>query len=270
MLLAPSHPVHTSRIQVLSHLSPPSHNDMRVPITDCPQPTKCRATLPPGLAESEPAVRLAPYIWTHQYTLLSPSTCFVLDDGSGGAVGYVIGCPDVFALAHGYQRYVDEVLLQPAADGTVPGGGAAVPPPRQIDRLEPWTVSGDAGGGRGGVNEECLRQLAHSSWFLLIDGKAGLVGEYRATMHIDLLEGWRGLGWGRKMIGAFVASVRDAVRQGGGGLDCGKGVHIGVAWENKKVVPFYERVGFRVYEPGQREGGTICMVYEFADGATGG
>lgn len=189
----------------------------------------------------------------------------MLDDGSGKAVGYVIGCPDVFALAEGYRRYVDEVLLRPAAGGDGGGGGAVpgavpVPPPRQLSRLEPWFVPG------GGVNEECLRQLAHSPFFLLIDGgegKEGLVEGFRATMHIDLLEGWQGQGWGRKMIEGFVASVRDAIREGGGELDCGRGVHIGVAWENKKVVPFYEKVGFRVYEGGQREGGTIWMVYEF-------
>lgn len=219
--------------------------------------------MPPGLAESEPAVRLAPYIWTHQYTLLSPSTCVVLDDGTGAAVGYVIGCPDVFAFADGYQRYVDEVLLRPAADGEGTVSGAAVPSPQQLNRLEPWFVSGEAGAA---VNEECLRQLAHSPFFLLIqesEGKEGLVGNYRATMHIDLLEGWQGQGWGRKMIEGFVTSVRDTVLQGGGRLDCGRGVHIGVAWENKKVVPFYEKVGFRVYEGGQREGGTIWMVYEF-------
>lgn len=238
--------------------------------------TKCRATLPPSLTESEAAVRLAPYIWTHQYTLLSPSTCLVLDDGSGAAVGYVIGCADVFAFAGGYQRYVDEVLLRPAADDATPLGGggegaapgaAAVPPPRQLERLEPWSAPG------GGVNEECLRQLAHSPRWLLFDGgndREGLVGGYRATMHIDLLEGWRAKGWGREMIGAFVASVKGAVRDGRGVLDCGKGVHIGVAWENRKVVPFYERVGFRVYEAGQREGGTIWMVREFADEATRG
>jgi hypothetical protein len=72
------------------------------------------------------------------------------------------------------------------------------------------------------------------------------------------------------MIGEFVASVKGAVRAvegegggGGGGLDYGKGVHIGVGWENKKVVPFYERVGFRVYEDCYMEGETIWMVYEF-------
>lgn len=192
----------------------------------------------------------------------------MLDDGSGAAVGYVIGCPDVFAFADGYQRYVDEVLLRPAAADDADANSPAVPPPQQLGRLEPWSTPA------GAVNEECLRQLAHSAWFLLFEGgeeKAGLVEGFRATMHIDLLEGWQGRGWGRKMIEVFVASVRDAVRgSGGGGLDCGRGVHIGVAWENKKVVPFYERVGFRVYEAGWREGGTIWMVFEFADEATGG
>lgn len=195
----------------------------------------------------------------------------MLDDGSGAAVGYVIGCADVFAFADGYQRYVDEVLLRPAADGHgAVSGAAAVAPPGQLDRLEPWFVPGGDGEV---VNEECLKQMAHSARWLLFEGgegKAELVKGFRATMHIDLLEGWRGQGWGRQMIKAFVASVRDAVREGGGGLDCGKGVHIGVAWENKKVVPFYERVGFREYEAGQREGGTIWMVYDFADEAIGG
>ncbi|KAL1867333.1 hypothetical protein Daus18300_006452 [Diaporthe australafricana] len=231
----------------------------------------CRATLPPTLAASEPAVRIAPYIWTHQYTLLSPATCFVLDDGSGAAVGYVIGCADVFALAAAYPRYVDEVLL-PAAAREGGGGGAAaggdVPVPGQLERLKPWLVP-DGGGGVVGrvINEACLAQMAHSPrWLPLegVEGKEELVRRFRATMHIDLLEGWRGKGWGREMITVFMASVRDAVEAGGGGLDCGRGVHIGVAGENKKVVPFYERVGFRVYEGGEREGGNVWMVSELS------
>lgn len=197
----------------------------------------------------------------------------MLDDGSGAAVGYVIGCPDVFAFALGYGRYVDEVLLQPPADTHhTSGGGPAVPGPGQLDRLVPWlTTTGDVQDGRGAdlvVNEECLAQLAHSPQFLLFEGgrdKDALVRGFRATMHIDLLEGWQGKGWGRKMIGAFVASVKGAAAAGGreGGLDFGKGVHIGVGWENRKVVPFYERVGFRVYEECYMEGETIWMFYEF-------
>ncbi|KAJ0109810.1 hypothetical protein J7T55_004360 [Diaporthe amygdali] len=164
----------------------------------------CRATLPPTLAASEPATRLAPYIWTHQYTLLSPATCFVLDDGSGAAVGYVIGCADVFALADAYPRYISEILA--------PAETSGVPVPKQLARLEPWLVPGD--GGKGGINEECLAQMAHSPrWLLLegVQGKAELVRDFRATMHIDLLEGWQGKGWGRKMIERFMASVKDGV-----------------------------------------------------------
>lgn len=204
----------------------------------------------------------------------------MLDDGSGAAVGYVIGCADVFAFAGGYQRYVDEVLLKEPADASSDGergdgrptttGPAAVPAPRQLGRLEPWFATGGIEGGRAElvVNEECLAQLAHSPKFLLFEGgegNDGLVRDFRATMHIDLLEGWQGRGWGRRMIAAFVASVKDAVREsgGGGGLNCGRGVHIGMGWENKKVVPFYERVGFRVYEDCYMEGETIWMVYEF-------
>ncbi|POS76978.1 hypothetical protein DHEL01_v204626 [Diaporthe helianthi] len=197
----------------------------------------CRATLPPSLAGSEAAVRLAPYIWTHQYTLLSPRTCFVLDDGSGAAVGYVIGCADVFAFARGYGRYVDDVLLKPAADtfsssscsgeggfwgGPAAQGAAAVPAPRQLDRLAPWLRTGDVKRQEGGaelvVNEECLAQLAHSAQFLLFgggEGKGALVRGFRATMHIDLLEGWQDKGWGRKMIGEFCGEREGCCYTGG-------------------------------------------------------
>lgn len=90
-------------------------------------------------------------------------------------------------------------------------------------------------------------------------------------MHIDLLEGWRGQGWGWKIIKAFVASVRDAVREGGGDvLDCGRGEHIGVVWRTRNLCHSTRGLGFRMHEAGQREGGTIWMVYEFAGEATGG
>lgn len=61
--------------------------------------------------------------------------------------------------------------------------------------------------------------------------------------------------WGRQLIDRFVASVQAS------GQDYGEGEHIGVAGENSKVVPFYERVGFRVIEGGEREG-NIWMVRE--------
>ncbi|KAB5566118.1 hypothetical protein GE09DRAFT_728816 [Coniochaeta sp. 2T2.1] len=213
----------------------------------------CRATLPPNLASSPGAFALAPYVWTLQYTLLCPSNCFVLDDGSGRAVGYVIGTPDVFAFAEAYPRYVSEVLQSEQ-------GRRDVPPPQQLDTLEPWLRSDnvdveDVEKGKV-VNARCMAQLAYNPRWLLLEGVRGkeeLTEEYRATMHIDLVDGWQGQGWGRKMIERFVESVRNS------GGNYGKGIHIGVSGENTKVVAFYERVGFRVYPGGEAEG-NVWMV----------
>jgi len=226
---------------------------------------KCRATLPPSLQSCPEAVAMAPYLWTLQFTHLSPGTCFVLDDGTGRAVGYCIGVADVFRFAEEYPRYVREVLQSEQ-------GIRDVPPPRQLDTLESWVkmvdnedengngnVSG-SGSGRRQVNPECLAQTAYKvEWLVLqgVEGKKELVERYRAMMHIDLLEGWQGKGWGKKMIDEFVRSVKSEADQGR--ADVGKGIQIGVAGENTKVVGFYEKVGFRVYPGGEREG-NVWMV----------
>ncbi|KAK4248097.1 hypothetical protein C7999DRAFT_13966 [Corynascus novoguineensis] len=214
----------------------------------------CRATLPPSLSSSPDAVRLAPYLWTLPFTHLSPQTCFVLDDGTGAAVGYVIGTPDVFALAADYPRYVAEVLQRD------------LPAPEQLDVLEPWfiapnggEVAGEAEGDKRTatvVNPRCLAQLAYKvEWLVLegVEGKKELVEAYRAMLHIDLLEEWQGKGWGRQLIERFIETVRAS------GARFGKGIQLGVAGENTKVVPFYEKVGFIIYPGGEREG-NVWMV----------
>ena len=178
----------------------------------------------------------------------------MLDDGAGTAVGYVIGTPDVHAMAGAYPRYVDEVLTRGHGQGVVPV-------PAQLDTKEEWWADSGPDGGRA-VNEACLAQLAHHPRWLLLEGvpgKAELAGAYRATMHIDMVAAYQSRGWGRKLIERFEASVREAVAGSGGALDAGKGIHIGVSGENTKVVPFYERVGFRVYPGGEAEG-NVWMV----------
>lgn len=167
----------------------------------------------------------------------------MLDDGAGNAVGYVIGTPDVFGLAAAYPRYVTEVLQRD------------VPPPEQLDVQEPWFISGGEE-GQTVVNPHCLAQMAYKvEWLVLegVEGKKELVETYRAMLHIDLLEEWQGKGWGRQMIERFVEAVRAS------GAQFGKGIQLGVAGENTKVVPFYEKVGFRVYPGGEREG-NVWMV----------
>ncbi|KAL0469659.1 acyl-CoA N-acyltransferase [Neurospora intermedia] len=216
----------------------------------------CRATQSPTVAADPVTACMSPYIWCVQFTHLSPQSCFVLVDNTntdssspsqngkdGKVVGYVIGTPDVHAFATCYPRYIKEVLQSPQ-------GLIDVPPPQQLDTLESW------------LNPVCLAQLAYNPQWLVLSGPEGgpaearkkeMVETWRAMLHIDLLEGWQGKGWGRKMIERFVEAVRT------NGADYGRGVNLGVAGENKKVVKFYEKVGFRVFEGGEVEG-NVWMV----------
>jgi ribosomal protein S18 acetylase RimI-like enzyme len=187
------------------------------------------------------AVKLSPYLWTHQYTLLSPATCHVLDDGAGTAVGYCIGCADVFAFTApaSYDRYVATVL-DDAAHG--------IARPADITQTrEPWSIpntSAEDGGDNSTtvVNPVAMAQTAYNPSWLVLAGNEHLTARHRATMHIDMLPPYQGQGWGRQLIDRFVASVRAS------GQDYGDGLWIGIAGENTKVVRFYEKVGFRVVE----------------------
>lgn len=133
-----------------------------------------------------------------------------------------------------------DLCCRPAA-ADIPGLSAA--------NKAPWLVD-------GAINEIALAQMAYSPQLLLIDGNADLLAEYKATMHIDLLEEWQGHGWGRRLINRFVESVRDVALQDGG---ASKGIWIGVAADNAKVVPFYEKLGFHVKER-EIKTESICLV----------
>ncbi|KAK9419687.1 hypothetical protein SUNI508_07173 [Seiridium unicorne] len=219
----------------------------------------CRATLPPSLSSSPIAAKLAPYLWTHQYTFLSPSTCWILDDGSGKAVGYCIGCPDIYAFAATYPSYVTSVL------------SPAVAAPADLKTREPWTIMDDSLFGLTSpddaatnvqkVNVVSMAQTAYNAQWLLFEGNEHLTDKWRATMHIDLLDEWQGKGWGRKLIDTFVGSVK------GSGQNYGQGIWIGIGGENGKVVNFYEKVEFRVIEKpgaGAGAGDSINMARDIA------
>ncbi|KAI9900473.1 hypothetical protein N3K66_004735 [Trichothecium roseum] len=233
----------------------------------------CRETLASSLLGSEPARRLAPYVWTHQYTHLSPSTCFVLDDGSGSGtgsvVGYCVGTADVDGFVAGYGSYVREVL-EPSGEISRPGNVTDGEP-------EPWRVPADKGNGEGGGGKDVpngtrLAQMAYNPAWLLRAGNEDLraAGYGGATMHVNLLPGWQGRGWGGLLVGRFLEAVkgemekkqREVKKEEGGKeeeevVDGTRGLWIGVAGENGRVVPFYERLGFRVWDRGE---GGIRMV----------
>ncbi|KAI1827088.1 hypothetical protein F4861DRAFT_468704 [Xylaria intraflava] len=219
----------------------------------------CIATLPPTLAASPAAAKLSPYLWTHPYTFLSPSTCHVLDNGTGEAVGYCIGCPNVQTFVAAYPSYEKAILStsveRPSFAIREPWFEETRTPGQQNDTKDPPTPQR--------VNARALAQFAYRADWMLLENKDAVTARWRATMHIDLLPPWQGSGWGRRLIDRFVASVQSS------GQDYGEGEHIGVAGENSKVVPFYERVGFRVVAGGEREG-NIWMVRDISKGHDAG
>jgi ribosomal protein S18 acetylase RimI-like enzyme len=110
------------------------------------------------------------------------------------------------------------------------------------------------------VNAEAMAQNAYKvEWLVLegVEGKRELVEGWRAMLHIDILEGYQRQGWGREMVTSFVESVKEVKEEGR--WDVGKGIQLGVAGENTKVVGFYEKLLFRVYPGGEKEG-NVWMV----------
>lgn len=142
-------------------------------------------------------------IFAAPYATLEPEHTHVLDDGSGQAVGYVLGTADTARFA---RRYRDEWL--PATAGRYP---------------EP--------SGPPVTGEDSMLWLHYHPERMVVPALAA----YPAHLHIDLLPQWQGRGWGRGLIGAFVAGLRAA------GVPR---VHLGMAKENVKARAFYDRLGF--------------------------
>jgi len=70
---------------------------------------------------------------------------------------------------------------------------------------------------------------------LLGEGILAKLAGHPAHLHIDLLPHWQGKGWGRGLISAFLAGLRDA------GV---ARVHLGMAAANVDARAFYDRLGF--------------------------
>jgi ribosomal protein S18 acetylase RimI-like enzyme len=154
---------------------------------------------------------LMPDLFAGPYVFLEPGFAFVLADGAR-AVGYVIGTPDTAAFARAYrERWI----------------------PRLADRYqvppEPPVTPDDA-----------MLALHYRPERLLWRG----LPQYPAHLHIDLLPGFQGNGYGRKLIDTFCASVAEAGAAG---------VHVCVVSKNTRALGFYDRIGFprvEVDDPG--------------------
>jgi GNAT superfamily N-acetyltransferase len=122
--------------------------------------------------------RLMGDIFAAPYVTLEPEHAHMLDDGTGTAVGYVLGTADT---ARFVRRYRDEWL--PATAGRYPE--PADPPVTPTDFMVGLHLNPER---------------------MLVPELAG----YPAHLHIDLLPEWQGRGFGRGLMEAFLRGVHEA------------------------------------------------------------
>ncbi|KAK5205835.1 hypothetical protein LTR41_008517 [Exophiala xenobiotica] len=173
-----------------------------------------RETAAPDLREAgEPVLHYASYLWCRPYFVLEPQTCYVLDDGSGQAVGYLLGVPHTPTFVQKYKEtFIPYIKSQ----------GMENPEPN-----EPV-----------GWNENlpnALRHIMYNPQGMLHEEWPQLMESWPAHLHIDILPEFQRKGYGRQLIEMFCDGAR---KQGA------KGVHLGMAAANDEAGKFYARLGF--------------------------
>ncbi|WP_416069654.1 GNAT family N-acetyltransferase [Streptomyces sp. AK02-01A] len=122
-----------------------------------------------------PDPELMPNIFAAPYAALEPDLAFVLDDGEGRAVGYVLGTADTRAFAKAFR----DVWLPSVTDRyPEPAGPARTP------------------------SEEMIA-LLHRPERMVLPELAG----HPAHLHIDLLPDWQRKGHGRALMHAFLRAL---------------------------------------------------------------
>jgi GNAT superfamily N-acetyltransferase len=204
-----------------------------------------RATCNPAL-QQEPQWTISSYLWCHPYPMLYPDACFVLDDGSGQAVGYVLSTPDTRDFA---TRWPTDFLPRLDKNKLPPS------PNYKAQSLEPPTWDSDLPG--------FLLHMMYNDHIGLLNGAyPDMLDKYPAHLHIDLLPPYQGQGWGRKM----VDHLTECLRSKGA-----KGVHLGMEKFNVGAGKFYDRLGFKRFprvfsdEAEGRHGETASVIYLVKD-----
>jgi len=189
-------------------------------------------------AGGDQILNIASYIWCRPYHLLAPGTSFVIDDGTGRAIGYILSVVDTAAFVSWYKTtYLPYCHTQ----GMDPPEG------------QPPSWGEDLAGA--------LRALVWNPDEMLHKENPRLLEEYPAHLHIDILSECQRQGWGRKLMDVLVEELK------GRGV---KGVHLGMAGDNAAAGKFYEALGLERFgevmdggksgEVGREEGGGIVYV----------
>ncbi|WP_324788252.1 GNAT family N-acetyltransferase [Streptomyces sp. H51] len=118
-----------------------------------------------------------PATFADPYVHLEPELAFVLDDGEGRAVGYILGTADTPRFAEDFRAK----WLPLVAD-------------RYPDPV-----------GEPGTPDEAIVRLLHRPERMVVPQ----VAAYPAHLHIDLLPGWQGRGHGRGLMRTFLRALHD-------------------------------------------------------------
>lgn len=118
-----------------------------------------------------------PVIFAAPYVHLEPDLAFVLDDGRGHAVGYILGTADTPRFVEDYRAKWLPLVAERYPEPTTP---ARTP------------------------DDEIVPLLHHPERMLVPE-----VAAYPAHLHIDLLPEWQGRGYGRALIETFLDALRE-------------------------------------------------------------
>lgn len=163
----------------------------------------------------EPTRTIGSYLWYRSYVILTPATCFVLDDGEGRAVGYCIGTSNTSAFAESWRS---KFLLNVS--------------PEEVPK--PETTTDDSGMEK--KESKLFRRAVHNGECSSLLTRPEVLEKYPAHMHIDILKQYQRRGWGSRLIQALF----DAVKSEGA-----PGIHLDMVRWNTTGRKFYEKIGFQ-------------------------
>jgi ribosomal protein S18 acetylase RimI-like enzyme len=167
-------------------------------------------------AGGDAILHLASYNWCRPYIFLEPQNCFVVDNGDGQAVGYVIGTPDTKSFVQEYNKLY---LPHLESEGVhKPGVGESVE----------WSEN----------LPNALANIAHSPEGMLQGDFPDLLKQFQGHLHIDILPSHQHAGWGKKLLQHFCDHMAG---QGSAG------VYLGMVSSNENAHGFYDHIGFGRY-----------------------
>ena len=166
----------------------------------------------------EPIWTTGSFIWCRPYLVLSPATCFVVDDGSGKAVGYILGTPDTAKFCNDWKnRYIS--YIEPELN--------SLPP---IDARTEEDANGLA------KRRDVLTNLIRNDIHKLEYGEySEQLRSFPGHLHIDILPSHQRQGFGRKLIDVFKAAAK---------AEGCPGAYLGMVAGNDGAARFYEALGF--------------------------